>query len=101
MARQRTNCNKVTKLRIAKEAHKGDRSITNIAEEFGVNSTRIHRWKKELMKQGPEIFASKHDGERKVVETERDELYRKVGHQPVQIDLLKKLGVDHMPNLGI
>jgi putative transposase len=74
------------------EAYKGDRSITDIAEEYGVNPTQIHQWKKELMEHGPEIVAGKHDEQRQVVEAERDELYRKVGHQQVQIDFLKKAG---------
>jgi hypothetical protein len=35
------------------------------------------------------------------MESERDELYRKVGYQQVQIDFLKKkLGVDRLPSFG-
>ena len=90
MARQRTKWNKATKFKIALEAYKGDRSVTDIAEEHGVHPTQVHRWKKELMEHGPEIFAGKHDDDQQAVEAERDELYRKVGHQQVQIDFLKK-----------
>ena len=101
MARQRTNWNQATKFKIALEAYKGDRSVTDIAEEHGVHPTQVHRWKKELMEHGPEIFAGKHDDDQQAVEAERDELYRKVGHQQVQIDFLKKkLGVDQLPSFG-
>jgi transposase-like protein len=101
MARQRTKWNKATKFKIALEAYKGDRSVTDIAEEHGVHPTQVHRWKKELMEHGPEIFAGKHDDDQQAVEAERDELYRKVGHQQVQIDFLKKkLGVDQLPSFG-
>jgi len=61
MARQRTKWNKATKFKIALEAYKGDRSVTDIAEEYGVHPTQVHRWKKELMEHGPEICAGKHD----------------------------------------
>jgi transposase-like protein len=101
MGQQRTKWNKATKFKVAMEAYKGERSVTEIAEEFGVNPTQIHRWKKELMEHGPEIFAGKRDEDRQAVESERDELYRKVGHQQVQLDFLKKkLGVDQLPNFG-
>ena len=47
MARQRTKWNKATKFKIALEAYKGDRSVIDIAEEYGVHPTQVHRWKKE------------------------------------------------------
>lgn len=101
MARQRTKWNKATKFKIAIEAYKGERSVTEIAEEYGIHPTQVHRWKAELMERGPEIFAGKRDEERQSVEAERNELYRKVGHQQVQIDFLKKkLGIDQLPSFG-
>lgn len=101
MGQQRTKWNKATKFKVALEAYKGDRSVTDIAEEFGVNQTQVHRWKNELMEHGPEVFAGKRDDEKQAVESEREELYRKVGHQQVQIDFLKKkLGVDQLPSFG-
>ena len=101
MARQRTNWNKATKFKVALEAYKGDRSVAEIAEDFGVHPTQVHRWKKELMEHGPDVFAGKRENDDQAVEAERDELYRKVGHQQVQIDFLKKkLGVDQLPNFG-
>lgn len=101
MGRRRTTWNKATKFKVAMEAYKADRTVTEIAEEYGVHPTQVHRWKKELMDHGPDIFAGKHDDDQQAVEAERDELYRKVGHQQVQIDFLKKkLGVDQLPNFG-
>ena len=101
MARQRAKWNKATKFKVAMEAYKVERSVAEIAQEYGVHPSQVHRWKKELMEQGPEIFAGTHDEDRQAVESERDELYRKVGHQQVQIDFLKKkLGIDHLPSFG-
>lgn len=101
MGRQRTRWNKATKFKVAMEAYKADRSVTEIAEEYGIHSKQVHRWKKELMEHGPDIFAGKRENDDEAVEAERDELYRKVGHQQVQIDFLKKkLGVDRLPSFG-
>ena len=101
MGRRRTKWNKATKFKVAMEAYKADRSVTEIAEEYGIHGTQVDRWKKELMEHGPEIFAGKNDDEHQAVQAERDELYRKVGHQQVQIDFLqKKLGIDQLPSFG-
>lgn len=99
MARRRTKWNKATKFKVAMEAYKADRSVAEISEEYGVHHSQVHRWKKELMEQGPDIFSGKQDNDQQAVEAERDELYRKVGHQQIQIDFLKKkLGVDQLPS---
>jgi transposase-like protein len=45
--------NKATKFKVALEAYKADRSVTEIAEEYGIHPTQVHRWKKELMEHGP------------------------------------------------
>jgi len=101
MGRQRSKWNKATKFRVAMEAYKADRSVTEIAEEYGIHPTQVHRWKKELMEHGPDVFAGKRETDDRAVEAERDELYRKVGHQQVQIDSFKKkLGVDQLPSFG-
>ena len=101
MGRQRAKWNKATKFKVAMEAYKADRSVSEIAEEYGVHVSQVHRWKKELVENGPEIFGAKHDDGREAVQAERDELYRKVGHQQVQIDFLqKKLGIDQLPSFG-
>jgi len=101
MAQRRTKWNKATKFKVAMEAYKADSSVTEIAEEYGIHPTQVHRWKKELMERGSDIFAGKRENYDQAVEAERDELYRKVGHQQIQIDFLKKkLGVDQLPSFG-
>lgn len=101
MGRQRTRWSKETKFKVAIEAYKGQRSVTEIASEYGVNPVQVHRWKKELMERGPELFGTKADKDRQASEGERDELFRTVGHQAVQIEFLKKkLGIDRLPSVG-
>lgn len=101
MGKQRTRWSKETKFKVAMEAFKGERSVTEIAAEYGVNPVQVHRWKKDLMERGPDLFGTKADRDRQAKEMERDDLFRTVGHQAVQIEFLKKkLGIDRLPNVG-
>ncbi|MCL5289602.1 MAG: transposase [Firmicutes bacterium] len=46
------------KLKIVIEALKEERLITDIASEYGVHPSVIHRWKKELLESAERVFAS-------------------------------------------
>jgi transposase len=83
--RRRMISNNATKFKVAMKAYIAERSVTEIAEEYGVHPTQVHRWKKA---------PGKHDDEQQAAEAERDELYRKVGHQQVQIDFLTSHSVE-------
>jgi transposase-like protein len=49
MGRQRAKWNKATKFKVAMEAYKADRSVSEIAEEYGVHVSQVHRWKIEVL----------------------------------------------------
>jgi putative transposase len=84
------------KFKIALEAVKGEKQIAEIAKEYNVHPQQITQWKKELLDNGADIFASKRDT--KKVEKEKDELFKAIGKQQVRIDWLKKsLGITHIP----
>lgn len=86
------------KFQIALEAVKGEKQITELAEEFGVHPNQVAQWKKKLLEEGASVFSSRKEQEEKDHEHEKDNLYRKVGHQQIQIDFLKKkLGIKHLP----
>jgi len=99
MSEKRIRRTKEFKFKVAIEAIKGQKQISELAVEFGVHPNQITEWKKELLEHGADIFASAVERDTKRVEEERDDLYRTVGHQKVQIDWLKKtLGVSRLPN---
>lgn len=84
------------KFKIALEAVKGEKQIAEIAKEYNVHPQQITQWKKQLLDNGADIFASKRDT--KKVEKEKDELFKAIGKQQVRIDWLKKsLGITHIP----
>ena len=80
------------KAKVALEAIRGDKTINEIAAEFGVHPNQISKWKARLLESLPEVFANESDGVKKQAATnkERDELFRQIGQLKVEIDWLKK-----------
>lgn len=78
------------KFKIVLEALKGQRQISEIASEFEVHPNQITTWKKQFCESGASVFSSKKDSELKELEDNREELFKKIGQQQVEIDWLKK-----------
>ncbi|MBA2882702.1 transposase [Desulfosalsimonas propionicica] len=87
---KRKKFSKEFKAKVAVEALKGQRTVNELAQEFGVHVSQINRWKKELLESAPEVFGQNKEREAKRMEMEKDQLYRKVGQLQVEIDWLKK-----------
>lgn len=78
------------KAKVALEAIKGQRTVNELAQEFGVHPNQISLWKKQMLASAPEVFGSGKDQEAERLEQERDRLYKKVGQLQVEVDWLKK-----------
>lgn len=78
------------KAKIALEAAKGQSTINEITQRFGVHSTQILRWKKQLLERLPELFSDTQ--KRKDVEQQNlvEKLYQQIGQLSVERDFLKK-----------
>jgi len=90
------------KAKVALEAIKGQRTANELAQEFGVHVNQINLWKKQLLEAAPKVFNQGKDLEAERMAQERDRLYRKVGQLQVEVDWLKKIGLQNrcvgMPN---
>ena len=78
------------KARIALDAIRGQKTMSELASEYGVHANQISRWKKQLLDAAPDIFTRGKDKEVEKKEVERDRLYKKVGQLQVEVDWLKK-----------
>jgi putative transposase len=78
------------KARVALEAIKGDKTMAQIASEYGVHPNQIGQWKKRLLKDLPSIFSDRRTREGRESEAEKEELYRQIGQLKVELDWLKK-----------
>ncbi len=81
---------KELKARIALDAIKGQKTMSELASEYGVHSNQIGKWKKQLLESAPDIFTREKDKEAEKKEVERNRLYKKVGQLQIEVDWLKK-----------
>ena len=75
------------KFQVVLELLQGEKTVGQIAKAYGVHPNSIHKWKKEFLEKGPEVF----DQEGVVVEYEERiaDLEQLLGKKEVEIALLK------------
>ena len=78
------------KARVAVEALKGEKTLSELASQFEVHPNQITQWKKQLLEKAPEVFSHKKDPKLEEMEAQLDMLYRKVGRQDMELEYLKK-----------
>ena len=78
------------KVQVALEALKNQRTIAQIASEYGVHPNMVTQWKQRLLNELPDIFNNKHQKNKQDNETLQAELYRQIGQLTVELDWLKK-----------
>lgn len=90
MADQRKRYGASLKAKVALEAIKGQRTVSEIASESGVHPNLITKWKRQALEGLPGIFSDKKERiERESRELE-SELFRQIGQLKVELDWLKK-----------
>lgn len=78
------------KARVALEAVKGDRSVSELAARHEVHPSQIGQWRKALLAGLPELFSDKRRRKEKHAEDETAKLYEEIGRLKVERDWLKK-----------
>jgi putative transposase len=76
------------KAAVALEAIKGQRTLNEIAADYGVHPNQVATWKKQLFDQATTLFA--HPAARRDDATLKDRLYQEIGQLKVELDWLKK-----------
>jgi transposase len=86
---RRTPRSPAFKKKVALEALKEDKTLAQLASQYGVHPLQVGQWKKALIDGAEQIFERK--GSRKQSEdVGREELERKIGQLTVELDFLKK-----------
>jgi len=78
------------KAQVALAAVKGDRTVNELAGQYGVHPTLIHAWKKQLLAGADQVFQN---GSKAVVadaEVEKAELFEQIGRLKMELEWLKK-----------
>jgi len=90
MRRKRRNHLPAFKAKVALEAFKGDKTLSELAEKYELHSNQITDWKKQLLKHAGSIFGSTHDEKKYTDECIKD-MQAKIGQQTLEIDFLSKV----------
>jgi transposase len=78
------------KAKVALEAVKGEKTITQIASEISVHPNQIRKWRDHLLDVLPEMFSLRRPQQEKSRDDLEDELYRQIGQLKVELEWLKK-----------
>ena len=89
MSRKRRNHSPEFKAKVALAAIRGDETLNELSKRYGVNANLIVKWKKQLLEQSAEVFASGR-GLAPDRETEIKELQAKIGEITMVNDFLSK-----------
>ena len=78
------------KARVALEALRGERTVSQIAAAYGVHPNQVGKWKKQALDELPRIFSGKYEKKEAEVKEHTDQLYQEIGQLKVELDWLKK-----------
>lgn len=90
MSRKRRQHDAQFKLKVALEAVKGLKTISQIASDYNLHPNLVSSWKKQLLEGGSSLFSSDAARQQRDQETREAELYEQIGRLKMELEWLKK-----------
>jgi len=90
MTKQRKKHGAGFKARVALEAVKEQRTIAELASQFGVHPTQIGQWKQQLLAGVPDLFSPGRPKSEKDDQELQAELFQQIGKLQMELEWLKK-----------
>jgi transposase-like protein len=89
MTRKRRMFSAAFKAKVALAAVRGDKTTAQLAGQFGVHTSQVTAWKKQLLEQAADLFE---DGRQRRDERAADEqeLFEQIGRLKMEVEWLKK-----------
>lgn len=87
MKRSRRNHSPAFKAKVALQAIRGDKTLSELAQQHQVHANQIASWKQQLLERAAELFANGHS---QVEQSEHrvQELHAKIGELTMERDFL-------------
>jgi putative transposase len=90
MAGKRKQHTAAFKAQVALAALKGDRTVNELASQYGVHPTLIHGWKKQLLAGADQVFSNPSKAATADPEAQKAELFEQIGRLKMELEWLKK-----------
>ena len=78
------------KAKVAIEAVKNQKTMSEIAQEYSVHPTQIGIWKKTLLENAPQLFDDKRSSKKVDENPDVELLYAKIGKLNMELNWLRK-----------
>ena len=78
------------KAKVALEAIRGERTLNELAAEYGVHPVQISHWKNVALEAWSQMFSSRRGPKQKDEDALKAALYQQIGQLQVELDWLKK-----------
>ena len=90
MVKKRRRHTAAFKFRVALEALEGSKTISQLSSEHEIHANLIRAWKRQLLEDGPNVFASNSERKQREQEAQEAELYEQIGRLKMELEWLKK-----------
>lgn len=90
MGKKRRQFTEKFKAKVAVEAIKGLKTISELASEYQVHPNQVSEWKKQLLVRAPELFSRQSGGATKSEEELTAPLFEEIGRLKMDIKWLEK-----------
>jgi transposase-like protein len=90
MAGKRKQHTAAFKAQVALAALQGDKTVNELARQYGVHPTLIHSWKKQLLAGADQVFSNGGPAATTDAEAQKAELFEQIGRLKMELEWLKK-----------
>ena len=90
MPAQRKQFSAEFKTKVALEAIRANKTLAEMASQFGVHANQISQWKAQAMDALPEVFSRRRRRQAQEERERTEQLYQQIGRLKVELDWVKK-----------
>lgn len=90
MTQKRRRFSPEFKFRVALEAAKGQRTLSELSSEYSVHPNQVSQWKRQLLESGGEVFSQNGAKEQRDQQAVQTELYEQIGRLKMELEWIKK-----------